>query len=135
MPATPPRFEVTPHEIDKVVADFYAAIRTHPGLGPVFAAHVTDWPAHEAKIAGFWRNAILHERSYDGNPMAAHKAAGNVQPGMFDTWLVLFDSILGRNLAPGTAAAWSALAHRIGRGLRYGLVDTATFPGGIPKLT
>ena len=40
----------------------YAAIHQNPGLGPVFAAHVTDWPAHEAKIAAFWRNAILMER-------------------------------------------------------------------------
>ncbi|MFZ1725305.1 MAG: group III truncated hemoglobin, partial [Albidovulum sp.] len=118
----PPRFAITPAEIDRVVADFYAAIRTHPGLGPVFAAHVTDWTAHEAKITRFWRSAILFEQSYDGNPMTVHRAAGNVRPGMFDIWLALFDSILARNLAPDTAAAWSALAHRIGRGLRYALV-------------
>lgn len=130
----PPRFAVTPEEIDRVVADFYAAVRVHPGLGPVFAVHVTDWPAHEAKIAGFWRNAILFERSYDGNPLQAHRDAGNVRPGMFDVWLGLFDSVLRRNLAPETAAAWSALAHRIGRSLRYGLVEQATLPGGVPKL-
>ncbi|MCB2094572.1 MAG: group III truncated hemoglobin [Rhodobacteraceae bacterium] len=135
MPPLPPRFAVTSAEIDKVVADFYAAIRTHPGLGPVFAAHVADWPAHEAKIARFWRSAILFERSYDGNPMAVHRQAGNVHPGMFDTWLALFDSILARDLAPETAAAWSALAHRIGRGLRYALVDVQTLAGGVPKLS
>jgi hypothetical protein len=83
MPPLPPRFAVTPEEIDRVVADFYAAIRAHPSLGPVFAVHVTDWPAHEAKIAGFWRNAILYERSYDGNPLQVHREAGNVRPGMF----------------------------------------------------
>ena len=130
----PPRFAITPAEIDRVVADFYAAIRTHPGLGPVFAAHVTDWPVHEAKITRFWRSAILFEQSYDGNPMTVHRAAGNVRPGMFDIWLALFDSILARNLAPDTAAAWSALAHRIGRGLRYALVDSRTLAGGVPKL-
>ncbi|MCB2134875.1 MAG: group III truncated hemoglobin [Rhodobacteraceae bacterium] len=134
MPAPPPRFEVTSEEIDRVVATFYAAIRVHPGLGPVFAAHVTDWPAHEAKIAGFWRNAILFERSYDGNPLEVHQRAGNVRPGMFDPWLRLFDSVLMRELRPETAAAWSALAHRIGRGLRYGVVERETLPGGIPKL-
>ena len=134
MPAVPPRFAVTPAEIDRVVADFYAAIRVHPGLGPVFATHVTDWPAHEEKIAGFWRNAILLERSYDGNPMQKHREAGNVRPGMFAPWLGLFDSILVRNLAPDIAAAWSALAHRIGAGLRYGVVDQSTHPGGVPKL-
>ena len=58
----PPRFDVTPEQIDRVVAVFYAAIRRHEVLGPIFNAHVTDWPEHEEKIARFWRNAILRER-------------------------------------------------------------------------
>ena len=128
------RFDITPAQIEAVVAEFYANVRLHPGLGPVFAAHVSDWPAHEAKIAAFWRNAILFERGYDGNPMAVHKAAGNVRPGMFDAWLGLFDSVLRRELDPEQARAWSALAHRIGRGLRYGLVDAARSPEGAPLL-
>ena len=99
------RFAITPAEIDRVVAEFYAVVRQHPGLGPVFAAHVTDWPAHEEKIARFWRNAILLERSYDGNPMQAHRDAGNVRPGMFEIWLGLFDSVLRRELPAETAAA------------------------------
>jgi len=127
------RFAITPAEIDRVVAEFYAVVRSHPGLGPVFAAHVTDWPAHEEKIARFWRNAILLERSYDGNPMQAHRDAGNVRPGMFEIWLGLFDSVLRRELPAETAAAWSALAHRIGAGLRYGLVEKVG-PSGIPSL-
>lgn len=134
MPTIPPRIAVTPAEIDAVVADFYAAIRTHPGLGPVFASHVTDWPAHEAKIARFWRNALLYERVYDGNPMQVHKAAGNVHPGMFDPWLGLFDATLRRNLTPTIAAQWSALAHRIGMGLRYGLVPASMDAEGVPSL-
>lgn len=132
MAALPPRFPVTGEEIDGVVADFYAAIRVHPTLGPVFANHVTDWPAHEEKIARFWRNAILLQRVYDGNPMEAHRAAGDVRPGMFSPWLELFDKVLARNLAPETAAAWSALAHRIGQGLRYGVVDRDETADGVP---
>jgi hemoglobin len=116
------RFPIQPEQIDQVVADFYAGVRKHPKLGPVFAVHVTDWPEHEAKIARFWRNAILLERVYDGNPMAVHSAAGNVRPGMFDDWLALFDATLTDALPPEIAAQWSALAHRIGRGLRAGLV-------------
>lgn len=126
---TPPRFEITAAEIDAVVAMFYDVVRHHPGLGPVFAAHVTDWPAHEAKIARFWRNAILHERSYDGNPFAVHQAAGDVRAPMFDVWLGLFDSVLARCLPAETAQSWSALAHRIGRGLRMG-AETR----GVPSL-
>ena len=117
----PPRFAITEDQIAAVVTEFYACVRQHPGLGPVFAAHVTDWPAHEAKITRFWRNAILHDRVYDGNPLEKHRNAGNVRIPMFDVWLGLFDSVLKRELPPETAAAWSALAHRIGRGLRFGM--------------
>lgn len=132
--ALPPKFDISRAEIARVVAVFYAAARTHPGLGPVFAAHVTDWPAHEARVTDFWANAILNERRYDGSPMAAHVNAGNVKPGMFSTWLDLFDSVLRTELSAETAAQWSALAHRIGRSLRAGVVDRETLPGGIPKL-
>lgn len=128
------RFDVTAAEIDAVVADFYTQVRAHPVLGQVFAVHVRDWTAHEAKIAAFWRNAILSERGYDGNPMQVHRAAGNVRPGMFDAWLGLFDSVLVRQLQPEAAQAWSALAHRIGRGLRFGLVDSAKTAEGVPLL-
>lgn len=124
------RFEISPAEIDTVVASFYAEVRKHSLLGPVFARHVSDWPAHEAKIAAFWRNAILFERSYDGNPMAVHKAAGDVKPDMFPIWLVLFDTVLARNLSTHQAESWSALARRIGRGLSHGLADTR----GVPNL-
>ena len=132
--APPARFAITATEIQAVVTAFYADVRRHPQLGAVFAAHVGDWPAHEAKITAFWCNAILHQRDYDGNPMAAHKAAGNVRPGMFDAWLSLFDQNLARLLAPDQAQAWSALAHRIGRGLRYGLLEPARAPSGAPLL-
>ena len=117
----PPRFAITEDQIARVVATFYACIREHPGLGPVFAAHVQDWPAHVAKIIRFWKNAILHERRYDGNRAAVHRVAGNVRIGMFDVWLGLFDRVLRLELPPETAGAWSLLAHRIGRGLMFGM--------------
>ena len=117
MSTLPPRFDVTRAQIEKVVATFYARIRAHPELGPIFANHVTDWPPHEAKIARFWANAILYERSYDGNPMQAHMAAGDVQADHFVPWLALFDEVLTEILPANTAAAFSTFAHRIGRGL------------------
>lgn len=132
--ALPPRFDVSRPEIEKVVARFYAAVRDHPGLGPIFAVHVTDWPAHEARVTDFWANTILHERGYQGTPVEAHLRAGNVSPGMFSTWLALFDKVLQAELRPDQAAAWSALAHRIGRSMRAAVVERDTHPGGVPKL-
>ena len=134
MATLPPKFDITRAEIEQVVAAFYARIREHPGLGPVFAAHVSDWPSHEAKIVRFWASAILHERSYDGNPMVAHTRAGNVRPGMFEIWLDLFDRVVAAELDAPKARAWSALAHKIGRSLRAGVVERVQGPGGVPIL-
>ena len=124
------RIDLTPEDIARVVASFYARVRLHPVLGPIFAGHVRDWPEHEAKIAAFRRNAILQDGSYSGNPLAVHKAAGNVRPGMFVPWLNLFEATLAAELPPEQAEAWKALAHRIGRGLSWGLQDY----GGMPNL-
>jgi hemoglobin len=130
----PPKFDVTRDDITRVVGAFYELVRQHPGLGPVFAVHVDDWPKHEAKIVDFWANAILHERSYSANPLKVHRDAGNVRPGMFETWLALFDLTLREELREDQAVAWSALAHRIGRSLRAGVVEKMKGPGGVPIL-
>lgn len=129
-----PRFPISEQEVEQVVHAFYDAIRRHPGLGPVFANHVTDWPGHEAKIVRFWHNVIFHHKVYDGDPMRVHARAGDVRPQHFDVWLGLFDSVLRRELNPIQAAAWSQVAHRIGRGLRAGVDDHRRPVGAVPRL-
>lgn len=128
------RFDITPEQIDRVVAVFYGAIRRHEVLGPVFGNHVTDWPEHEEKIARFWRNAILRQGGYDGNPMRVHMAAGDVRAEHFAPWLALFDETLRRTLPEPQARGWSALAHRIGAGLRMGVEDLRERRPGPPVL-
>lgn len=128
-----PRIDIQRAEIARVVATFYARIRSDDLLGPIFSQHVENWPEHEEKIACFWANAILFERSYDGNPMAAHLRAGNVIPDHFEHWLALFDTVLQEQIAPPQAAQWSALAHRIGRGLSSGLVDARRPKEAVPR--
>lgn len=134
MSQMPPRFPITAEQIDLVMTRFYAKVRKDPVLGPIFNGHIANWPEHEAKIAGFWRNAILFERSYDGNPMRAHMQAGDVRADHFDVWLALFDGVLNDALPNETAAAWSALVHRIGRGLRMGVQDVQKPAGDVPML-
>ena len=130
----PPRFEITEAEIDLVVARFYARVRVHPVLAPIFAVHVEDWPAHEAKIARFWKGAILFQPGYEGSPMMAHRRAQNVEAAHFPQWLAAFDEVLKQTLSPQAAAGWSALAHRIGQGLRMGVEDIGRPAGIVPTL-
>ncbi|MDO6799700.1 group III truncated hemoglobin [Shimia thalassica] len=128
-------FEISPEEISNVVSRFYARIRQHPDLGPVFAAHIDadEWPAHEEKIAAFWRNAILKERGYDGQPMRVHLQTPEIQPEHFAQWLGLFDEVLQDTLSPELAQAFSALAHRIGNGFRYG-IEQIRRPADLPPM-
>ncbi len=134
MTTIPPRFPITASQIDLVMSRFYAKVRQDPVLGPIFNGHIDNWPQHEAKIAGFWRNAIMFERSYDGNPMQAHMMAGDVRADHFDGWLTLFDEVLETTLPANSAAAWSSLVHRIGRGLRMGVQDVQKPAGDVPNL-
>ena len=129
----PPRIDVTRQDIARVVATFYAKARQHDVLGPVFAKHVHDWPSHEDKITRFWASAILHEKSYDGNPMVTHIHAGNVHTQHFKQWLMIFDGVLNALLPPAQSAQWSALAHRIGRGLAFGLDDANRPSIAVPR--
>lgn len=138
MTAMPPRFFVTPDEIDRVMASFYWRIRQHPALGPVFTAHLgTDpavWRAHEEKIGRFWKNAILREGGYDGRPMQVHRATPEIEPEHFPLWLALFDDTVKAVLRPEAAAAWSALAHRIGASFRIGVEEARRPEGAVPRL-
>lgn len=133
-----PRFDITAAQIDLVVSEFYSEIRDHPVLGPVFINRLGDtadiWLPHEAKIAGFWRNAILFERGYDGNPMAVHAEIPQVQPEHFPIWLDLFARTLHRLLPQPTAHSFESLARRIGAGLRMGLQHSRAKPGAVPIL-
>lgn len=121
----PPRIPLTRAQIEQVVTTFYARVRRDAVIGPVFLNNLSDdaaiWRTHEAKITDFWANAILHERSYSGNPMMVHSGISAIKPEMFARWLDLFDETLAGELPDQIAAQWSALAHRIGRGLRMGV--------------
>ncbi|MCB1357712.1 MAG: group III truncated hemoglobin [Maritimibacter sp.] len=133
------KFDITPEDIDRLVAVFYQRIRAHPMLGPVFARAIAprdgpEWRVHEARIAAFWRNAIGIDRSYDGSPMQVHVANPEVMPGMFSAWLDLFGATAREQLTPAQAESILALATRIGASLRYGVTQRGQVKGAPPKL-
>lgn len=121
------RFEMDPEEIDRLVEAFYARIRSHEELGPIFMAAVGSdddaWRRHEAKIASFWRNAIGIDRSYEGTPMRVHLENLDVQPDHFPVWLGLFREVAEDVLPAERAMSICALADRIGQGLALGIMN------------
>ena len=100
----------------KLIQPFYADVRQHELLGPIFNAHIQDWPAHLNKIADFWALQAGGESRYPGGFARAHSNLG-LRPEHFQSWLALWEFNNARQLPPTEAAALNALAHELGRRL------------------
>lgn len=105
------------HEgILKLITPFYADVRQHAVLGPIFNAHIRDWPAHLAKITEFWALQTGGESTYRGGFGAAHLRLG-LKPEHFEHWLALWEFNNQRQIAPPEAEAMTALARELARRL------------------
>jgi hemoglobin len=96
---------------------FYADVRQHQVIGPIFNARIQNWPEHVSKIAEFWARAAGGPSNYTGQMPLKHLSLG-LEPQHFAAWLQLWDWNCQRHLPPAEAAELSALAHGIGQRLR-----------------
>ncbi len=108
--------------ISRLVDEFYARVRRHERLGPVFDGAVADWPEHLEKLKQFWASVALNAGVYTGRPMQAHLRVAAIEPAHFGEWLHLFEQTL-RDLAPDERAVeyFMVRASRIGESLKLGL--------------
>ena len=100
----------------KLIKPFYADVRQHALLGPIFNAHIKDWDAHLAKITEFWALQAGGKSKYPGGFAGAHMGLG-LQPEHFQNWIALWEFNNARSLPPQEAAEMNALAHELGRRL------------------
>jgi len=96
---------------------FYADVRQHQEIGPIFAAQVTDWPAHLAKIADFWSGVTGGPAAYRGGMVMKHMPL-RLEARHFQAWLGLWARHCRARLAPAEAAELIALAETIGDRLK-----------------
>jgi hemoglobin len=117
--------------IERLVAAFYARVRSDPLLAPIFAARVRDWDFHLAKLCEFWSSVMLGTGRYHGQPMLAHIELA-IDTAHFDRWLHLFEASV-IDLCPQPAAArfiekarQIADSFELGMGIARGQVKTPT---------
>jgi hemoglobin len=103
--------------LTRLLNSFYADVRQHAVLGPIFNERIHDWKAHIAKIAEFWARATGGPSFYVGQMPVQHLTLG-LKPEHFAHWLELWDFNCRRHLAPTEAEEMSQLAHGIGARLR-----------------
>ncbi|WP_183425940.1 group III truncated hemoglobin [Luteimonas sp. RC10] len=77
-------------DVVRLVHAFYARARADAQLGPVFEAHVEDWPAHLALLVDFWSAMLRGTRRFRGAPVQRHMRLDGLDEAMFARWLALF---------------------------------------------
>ena len=101
----------------ELLRHFYADVRQHALIGPIFQAHIENWTAHIEKIADFWSGLTGGPAQYRGG-MAWKHLALNLEEAHFQAWLSLWKRTCRTHLAESQAVAMSQIADNIGLRLR-----------------
>lgn len=110
----------TEEEITALVHQFYDRIRQHPNLGPIFNAHIDDWPEHLDKLVDFWSSILLRTGRFSGAPMPKHIALPGLSADLFQQWLTLWRSTAAEQTNAAMAEQAVAAAERIAQSLWMG---------------
>ena len=114
--------EINEEGIEKLMDIFYAKIRVHKELGPIFNGAVgTDdasWERHKEKIAKFWKTMLLNKNLYMGNPVQPHINLLPFDIKLFDVWLNLFKECLNEVFEEKATNHYYEVADNIGRNFK-----------------
>lgn len=114
---------ITERSIAVLIDAFYARVRRHAALGPVFEAAIADddWPKHLERMQRFWSSVMLSSGRYSGDPVAVHRAVAGIERPLFATWLELFTETATELFDAGPASEFAAKAQRIAISLQLAL--------------
>jgi hemoglobin len=102
----------------RLLRQFYADVRQHREIGPIFLAQIENWPAHLEKIGDFWTSATGGPPRYAGPMPQRHFPLGLAETH-FAAWLDLWRRNCRIHLSAVAADEMIALAESIGERLRF----------------
>lgn len=103
--------------VTNLLRHFYADVRQHAEIGPIFGAHVHDWPTHIEKIADFWSGVTGGPARYRG-PMPFKHLHLHLEEAHFQARLGLWHRQCRAWLQPTEAEELIGYAEGIGGNLR-----------------
>jgi hemoglobin len=110
-------------QLRTLIDAFYERVRADERLGPIFAAHVSDWDAHSDRLTDFWSSLMLGSGRYKGNPFAMHQPfAGDLDVALFERWLDLWAQTTAEQFPENLAAEFQRKARRVAESLKAGLL-------------
>lgn len=101
----------------QLLKHFYADVRQHELIGPIFMAKIPDWTAHLEKIADFWSGLTGGPVKYPGGLMAKHMSLG-IGAEHFEAWLGLWRHNCRAHLPAPEAEEMVQSAEMIGQRMR-----------------
>lgn len=104
--------------VARLLRQFYADVRQHREIGPIFNAQIDDWPAHLDKIADFWSAATGGPPRYAG-PMPQRHFPLGLEERHLAAWLDLWRRNCRIQLKEEAATDMIKLAEGIGERLRF----------------
>lgn len=113
--------DISELDIKTLVERFYAAAREDAVLGPIFEAHVEDWPRHLTRMNEFWLTVATGTPAYKGTPMVAHLRLDAIEPAHFEHWLGIFRATTAALFEPPKAEHFNSRAARIAESLKLGI--------------
>lgn len=111
--------------VSNLVENFYARVRAHPLLGPVFQNEIDDnWAPHLATMKDFWSSVAMNTGRYSGKPFPAHMKLTGITPAHFNIWLALFRLTLEEmSDTAETVDYFMERANRIARSFQLGMFE------------
>lgn len=103
--------------LDILLHHFYADVRQHDTLGPIFNAKIENWAKHLVKIGDFWTTIAGGPPSYNG-PMVAKHLPLDLKEEHFAAWLGLWEHNCKIWLPADCATEMVQFAHNIALRLR-----------------
>lgn len=84
-------------DIQKMVNDFYDAVKADPLIGPKFTEVAqVDWDKHLPKMYQFWSDLMLGTEEYRGRPFPPHLRL-DLTAEHFSRWVSLFHQVVNKN--------------------------------------
>lgn len=121
-------------QLRTLIDAFYERVRADERLGPIFAAHVSDWDAHSERLTDFWSSLMLGSGRYKGNPFAMHQPfAGDLDVALFERWLELWALTTAEQFPEDLAAEFQRKARRVAESLKAGLLFDPAAPPSAPR--
>jgi hemoglobin len=116
--------------ISLLVRSFYARIRQHEVLGPIFQSAIgEDWEPHLLRMEDFWSSVAMNSGRYSGKPVPVHKDVGGIEPAHFEMWLELFrETLISTAPREETIPYFMERANRIARSLQLALFGLPNLP-------